>query len=148
MKINSGWNTIRKNIFKDNQPGAAAMQQRSFSDMMQQQDQNTSAQQLKRMLDRIDQQGERLSKSMTVRELMQYRYMVKRFLEETVRRGVSIKDTQGLDRRGRGKRYKILDQIDAHLLEMAEDMLEHEEGRVEILHKIGEIRGLLINLVF
>ena len=31
---------------------------------------------------------------------------------------------------------------------MADDLLEHEQGRIEILQKIGEIRGMLINLFF
>lgn len=148
MKINPGWGTIRKDILKAGQQNTGPMQRGSFSDIMQQHDENATEEQLKRMLDRIDQQAERLSKSMTVRELMQYRHMVKRFLEETVRRGVGIKNTRGIDRRGRSKRYKILDEIDAHLLEMGEDLLQHEEGRMDILKKIGEIRGLLINLVF
>ena len=73
---------------------------------------------------------------------------MKQFLEETVRQGIGIKDTTGWDRRGRGKRYKLLDEIDRHLVEMADDMLETEEGKIELLGKVGEIRGLLINLFY
>lgn len=148
MKINPGWGSIRKDLKKQEQAQMTPMNQRSFSDMMHQQDQRASQDQMKRMLDQIDVQGERLSKSMTVRELLQYRLLVKRFLDETVRRGVGIKDTRGWDRRGRGKRYKILDEIDARLLEMADELLANEQGRIEILEKIGEIRGMLINLSY
>jgi hypothetical protein len=147
MKIHSGWNFVRKDVQKQPQ-GAVPTPPRSFSDMMRRQEQNASQEQLKRMLDEIEKQGERLAKSMTVRELRQYRMLVKRFLDDTVRRGVGIKETRGFDRRGRAKRYKLLDEIDARLLEMAEELLEHEQGRLEILRKIGEIRGLLINLTF
>ncbi len=93
-------------------------------------------------------QGDRLARSMTVRELKAYRMMVKRFLEDTVRRGVGIKESRGWDRRGRGKRYKLLDEVDAALLAMADELLETEQGKIELLQKIGEIRGMLINLVF
>lgn len=148
MKINPGWGSIRKDLKKQEQAHMTPMNQGSFSDMMQQQDQRASQEQIRRMLDQIDVQGDRLSKSMTVRELLQYRLLVKRFLDETVRRGVGIKDTRGWDRRGRGKRYKILDEIDARLLEMADELLANEQGRIEILEKIGEIRGLLINLSY
>lgn len=148
MKINPGWGSIRKDLKKQEQAQMTPMNQRSFSDMMHQQDQRASQDQMKRMLDQIDVQGDRLSKSMTVRELLQYRLLVKRFLDETVRRGVGIKDTRGWDRRGRGKRYKILDEIDARLLEMADELLANEQGRIEILEKIGEIRGMLINLSY
>jgi hypothetical protein len=148
MKIHSGWNFVPKDIQKQEPHGPVMSPPRSFSDLMRQQEQNATEEQLKRMLEQIQKQGERLAKSMTVRELRQYRLMVKRFLEDTVRRGVGIKETRGFDRRGRTKRYKLLDEIDARLLEMADELLEHEQGRLEILRKIGEIQGLLINLLY
>jgi uncharacterized protein YaaR (DUF327 family) len=46
------------------------------------------------------------------------------------------------------KRYKLLDEIDEKLIEMAEELLQTEQGRLELLSKIGEIRGLLINLFY
>jgi uncharacterized protein YaaR (DUF327 family) len=124
------------------------VQQKTFSEMMQQNDGKAAATELNRMLEQIQLQGERLSKSMTVRELRQYKLLIKKFLEETARRGVQLRDTKGWDRRGRSKRYKLLEEIDENLLVMADDLLEHEQGRIEILQKIGEIRGMLINLFF
>jgi uncharacterized protein YaaR (DUF327 family) len=62
--------------------------------------------------------------------------------------GIGLKDTKGWDRRGRGKRYKLLEEIDSVLVSMGDEMLEHEQGRIDMLNKIGEIRGLLINLFF
>jgi uncharacterized protein YaaR (DUF327 family) len=85
---------------------------------------------------------------MTVRELVLYRQMVKAFLEDTVRRGIALKETKGWDRRGRGKRYKLLEEVDAMLVAMGEELLQSEEGRIDLLHKVGEIRGILINIVF
>jgi len=74
--------------------------------------------------------------------------MVKQFLEETARRGIRLKETRGLDRRGRMKRYKLLEEIDSRLTGMADELLESEQGRIEILANIGEIRGLLVNYSF
>jgi len=74
--------------------------------------------------------------------------MIKRFLEDTVRRGVIMKETKGWDRRGRGKRYKLIDELDASLLAMADELLESEEGKISLLQQMGEIRGMLINLSF
>jgi len=116
--------------------------------MMQQQDERASEEQLQRILQQISMQGERLAKSMTVRELRQYKLLVKQYLEETARRGVQLRDTRGWDRRGRSKRYKLLEEVDQQLLTLADDMLLSEQGRIDLLHKIGEIRGMLINLTF
>jgi uncharacterized protein YaaR (DUF327 family) len=148
VKINPGWRPFGKQIQLTDSPASPPIASKSFSDMLNQQDGKTDAEQLNRMLQQIQLQGERLNKSMTVRELRAYKALVKQFLEKTVRKGIGIKDTTGWDRRGRGKRYKLLDEIDRHLVEMADDMLETEEGKIELLGKVGEIRGLLINLLY
>ncbi len=116
--------------------------------MMVQQDADRTQEQLQQKLQDIHRQGDRLAKVMTVRELKIYRQMIKKFLEDTIRRGVVLKEVKGFDRRGRIKRYKLLDEIDATLVSMAEDLLDSEQGRIDLLNKIGEIRGLLINLLF
>jgi uncharacterized protein YaaR (DUF327 family) len=148
LKINPGWRPLSKELKLPDNLAANPVQQKTFSEMMQQNDGKTAATELNRMLEQIQLQGERLSKSMTVRELRQYKLLIKKFLEETARRGVQLRDTKGWDRRGRSKRYKLLEEIDENLLAMADDLLEHEHGRIEILQKIGEIRGMLINLFF
>jgi len=71
---------------------------------MNQQDERHSEEQLRKHLQQIFLQGERLSKSMTVRELHAYKSMIRKFLEDTVRRGIGLKETRGWDRRGRGKK--------------------------------------------
>lgn len=147
MKINPGFRPL-KNDLPLNENMNKPIQQKSFSDVMQQNSEQASRDELNRKIQDIAAQGERLSKSMTIRELSIYRNMVKKFLEETARRGVKLKETKGWDRRGRGKRYKVLEEIDAALLSLADELLESEQGRIELLGKVGEIRGMLINLSF
>ncbi|ANY73625.1 hypothetical protein BBD41_14150 [Paenibacillus ihbetae] len=147
MKINPGFRPLNSGIpAPDN--SSRPVQQRSFSDMMQQQGERATHEELSRQMREIALQGDRLAKSMTVRELKAYKLMVRRFLEETVRRGVKMKETRGWDRRGRGKRYNVIDEIDSVLLAMADELLYTEQGRIDLLNKVGEIRGMLINLVF
>jgi uncharacterized protein YaaR (DUF327 family) len=148
VKINPGLRSFGKELKLPDNSVPAQVQSKTFSDMMQHQDGKAAATELNRMLEQIQLQSERLSKSMTVRELRQYKLLIKKFLEETARRGIQLRDTKGWDRRGRGKRYKLLEEIDQNLLTMADDLLEHEQGRIELLQKIGEIRGMLINLFF
>jgi uncharacterized protein len=148
VKINPGWNPIGKNVRVPDNSVQSQTPPRNFGDVLQQHDQAATREQLQRMVDQISRQGDRLSNSMTVRELRQYKLLVKQFLEETARRGVGIKDTRGWDRRGRSKRYKILDEIDEELLAMAEELLESEQGRIDILHRVGEIRGMLVNYLY
>jgi hypothetical protein len=147
MKIDQGFRPLGQNR-ASNDASAKQVQPRSFADVMVQQDADRTQEQLQQKLQDIHRQGDRLAKVMTVRELKLYRQMIKQFLEDTIRRGVVLKEVKGFDRRGRIKRYKLLDEIDASLVLMAEDLLDSEQGRIDLLNKIGEIRGLLINLLF
>lgn len=147
MKIDNHIRSFTTDRKKVESPATPPLNSRSFQDFMGQQERRHSEEQLRRSLEQIFLQGERLSKSMTVRELHAYKRMVRKFLEDTVRVGIGIRETRGWDRRGRGKKYKLLDEIDAHLVSLAEEMLVHEQGRIEILFRVGEIRGLLINLL-
>jgi uncharacterized protein YaaR (DUF327 family) len=148
LKINPGWQPIGKNVKVNENVPPPQMAPRNFSDIMQQQDEKFTQEQLSKMVQQITLQGDRLSRAMTVRELLQYKLLIRQFLEETARRGVNLRDTKGWDRRGRSKRYKLLEEIDQELLSLADELLESEQGRIEILQKIGEIRGMLINLLF
>ncbi|MFC4600499.1 YaaR family protein [Cohnella hongkongensis] len=147
MKIQPGLYPVGKTIQRGDVPSRPAQSQ-SFGDLMHQQDEQRTHEELQRKLEDIRLQGERLTRSMTIRELVLYRQMVKAFLEDTVRRGIALKETRGWDRRGRGKRYKLLEEVDAMLVGMGEELLQSEEGRIDLLQKVGEIRGLLINIVF
>jgi len=147
MKIDQGWRPLGQNRTSTD-TSTKSVQMKSFSDVMVQQEAQRTQEQLQQKLQDIHRQGERLAKLMTVRELKLYRQMVKQFLEDTVRRGIGLKELRGFDRRGRVKRYKLLEEIDEKLVLMAEELLESEQGRLELLNNIGEIRGLLINLFF
>ncbi|GIP45801.1 hypothetical protein J45TS6_42600 [Paenibacillus sp. J45TS6] len=147
MKINPGFRPLQNGI-SPSDSGARPVQNKEFTGMMQQQAERASNEELTRRLNEIQLQGDRLARSMTIRELKAYKQLVKRFLEDTVRQGVSMKESRGWDRRGRGKRYLLLDEVDEVLLKMAEEMLQTEQGKMELLQKIGEIRGMLINLSF
>ncbi|MFD0870370.1 Protein of uncharacterised function (DUF327) [Chlamydia abortus] len=148
MKIIPGLRPLAKDIKPLDNSLNQQIQPKPFSEFMRRHDQQVTADELQRILDQIHLQGERLAKSLTLRELRQYKLLVKKFLEETARRGVHLKETKGWDRRGRAKRYKLLEEIDAVLLSMADELLQQENGKIELLSKVGEIRGMLINLLY
>lgn len=147
MKINPGFRPLGKDVrLGDSQKRPITT--KSFADMMQQSDSQASQEELHQRLQDIYRQGERLSKSMTIRELRLYRNMVKKFLEDTVRKGIAIRDARGWDRRGRSKRYRLVEEIDEALLTLADELLQSEQGKMQLLNTVGEIRGMLINLAF
>ncbi|MCQ4088938.1 YaaR family protein [Saccharibacillus sp. JS10] len=147
MKINPGFRPLNNTPITPD-TGARPIEQRSFADTIRNHEAQATQDELGRRMLEINKQGDRLARSMTIRELKMYRTMVKRFLEDTVRRGVGMKDTKGWDRLGRTKRYKLIDEVDSKLLAMADELLASEEGRISLLEQLGEVRGLLMNLLF
>lgn len=51
-----------------------------------------------------------------------------------------------LDRRGRHRVYGIIRLIDSNLDELASELVEDEKDHLSILARIGEIRGLLLDI--
>lgn len=148
MKINPGLRPFGNEPVRNDGNASASASSRPFSGFLREGREAVTQDELARRMDRIAKQGERLAKSMTIRELREYKLLVQRFLEETVKKGIGLKETRGWDRRGRSKRYQLLDEIDRTLVSMADELLTTEQGRLELLAKIGEIRGMLINLFF
>ena len=52
-----------------------------------------------------------------------------------------------LDRRGRHRVYGIIKLINENLDNLAEELLKEESDNLTILNKIGEIEGLLIDIL-
>ncbi len=148
MKINPGIRPFGKDPVRGDGAAGPAANAQPFSGFLKQGRESVTQDEIMRRMELIAKQGERLSRSMTVRELREYKTLLRRFLEDTVRKGVGLKETKGWDRRGRTKRYQLLEEIDRTLLSMADEMLTTENGKIELLAKIGEIRGMLINLLF
>ena len=147
MRVDQGYRPLTTNR-TTNDGVAKPVNSTHFSEMLQQKNRQHTVSELEMQMKSIQEQGDRLARHMTVRELKLYRQLVKRFLEDTLKRGVGLKEARGFDRRGRVKRYKLLEEVDAKLVLLGEELLETEEGRLQLLHTMGEIRGILINLLF
>lgn len=148
MKINSGVHSIHtKNVIQDTASNAITGQ-KSFAAFMSQQSELKTKEHLQNMLKQIEHKGLQLTKSLTIRDLHEYKRYVQQFLDAVIRQGIGIKKTRGFNRRGREKRYMIIEEIDRHLLDLTDQFILDESRRIELLERIGEIKGLLINLLY
>ncbi|MCR5267288.1 MAG: YaaR family protein [Lachnospiraceae bacterium] len=98
------------------------------------------------MFDDITMQGKKISKHMDVRDMKRYRTLIKDFLNEIVNRSHKFSRENFLDRRGRHRVYGIIRLIDQNLDDLAEELMKEEKDNLSILGKIGEIRGLLLDI--
>ena len=98
------------------------------------------------MMEEITQQGNRLSRRMDVRDMKQYRKLIKEFMGEIAAHSHKFSRENFLDRKGRHRVYGIIKKIDETLDELAEELLREEKNNIKILSKIDEIRGLLLDI--
>ena len=98
------------------------------------------------MMEEITMQGNKIAKRMDVRDMKRYRSMIKEFMNEIVSRSHSFSRENFLDRRGRHRVYGIIRLVDETLDELAKELVKDEKDHIAILGKIGEIRGLLLDI--
>lgn len=131
----------RKNDLRTNNQNASR-----FGDMVVKQGSKMQTEQLTRLMGDISAAGDRVARNRSLRELTRFKMLVKRFLQETVDHGMEMKQSHTWNRFGEGRRLKIVETIDEHLVELAKELLEEEKETIDLLDRIGEIKGLLINL--
>ncbi|MGV3467129.1 MAG: YaaR family protein [Heyndrickxia sp.] len=117
-----------------------------FSAIVQKQDEKLQMDQLNKLLSEIESAGEKLAKSRTFKDLAKYKTLVKRFVRETVDFGMNLKQSHTWNQFGEGRKLNIIETIDKQLVELTNDYIQKERPSIDILGKIGEIKGLLINL--
>lgn len=100
---------------------------------------------LENLIKKIDEQGKKLSESMTMKELKVYKELVRSFLKETVGKSYQAKEDTHMNRRGRHKVYTIVEQVDQKLEELATVVMEQQSGKIDVLAKLDEIKGLLLD---
>ena len=98
------------------------------------------------LMEEITMQGDKLAKHRNIKDMRRYRGLVKDFLNEIVNRSHSFSRENFLDRRGRHRVYGIVRPVDAKLDELAQELVKDEKDNLSILNKIGEIRGLLLDI--
>lgn len=99
------------------------------------------------MIAEITTQGEKIAKRMDIRDMKKYREMVKDFMNEVVANSHKFSRENFLDKRGRHRVYGIVKLVDKNLDELAQELIKDEKSHLNILGKIDEIRGLLLDMV-
>ena len=104
------------------------------------------ADRLNLMMEEIVMQGDKLVKRMDIRDMRRYRSLIKDFMNEIVNRSHKFSRENFLVRRGRHRVYGIIRLVDQKLDELAQELVKDERDTIAILAKVGEIRGLLLDI--
>lgn len=144
MKVNSdyraGLDKIKTEQLQKNQNEA------KFGKLVVKQGEKLQSEQLTRLIGNISEAGDRIARSRNLRDMAKFKMLVRRFLKDAVESGLELKQSHTWNQYGEGRRLKLVKTIDEKLVELAEDLLNNEKTAIDLLEKIGEIKGLLINL--
>lgn len=114
--------------------------------LLSQIDQSELQDKLKEMVEDITNQGKKISEHMDIRDLKVYRTMISNFINEIVANGHKFSRENFLDKKGRHRVYGVIRAVNDKLDELATELLKSEKNQVNILERIGEIQGLVLDM--
>ena len=144
MKVNGEFRTGMDKLPPD--PLRHAQGNAKFGQMVEKQGSRLQSEQITRLFGDISSAGDRLARSRNLRDMAKYKMLIKRFLKEAVDSGIELTQSHTWNQFGEGRRLKLVQTIDEKLIALTEALLDEEESSIDLLAKIGEIKGLLINL--
>ena len=99
------------------------------------------------LLDLVYDQGQELARNPSPENVVAYKKAVARFIRQVVDGSVEITETEGRMRKDMKKpRYAILHVVDEKLEKLGAYVLQNQRDKLEILRKVDELHGLLVDL--
>ena len=116
------------------------------TELLEQQDEGVSHEEMEAMLKKIDEQAARLTKTPTYDELKEYRTLIKNFVSAAVSNMYEVHTSAGWDRMGRQRVYTTVRKIDNKLEEMAEKIRLGQSEQLDVIASHDAIRGMLVDI--
>lgn len=102
---------------------------------------------LKSLYDKIESLSNKLSDKLFIDDLIQYKKLVREFLNVTVNNSHVFFKENSLDRRGRHRIYSLVKKVDQELDELTKEFLDLENKRINILKRLNDIQGILMDIM-
>lgn len=102
---------------------------------------------LQSIYEKIETQSDKLSDKLFIDDLIMYKKLVKEFLNITINNSHVFYKESSLDRRGRHRIYSLVKKVDQELDELTQDFLGMEDKRINILKRLDDIKGILMDIM-
>jgi uncharacterized protein YaaR (DUF327 family) len=118
-----------------------------FLDLLKRDSGKNTQQELEKLLQEIDSLGAALAEDLSLKTLKRYREAIKQFISYAIKGSIEVLDQSGIDIYGSPRSYKIIRKVDDSLEQLAQAILKRHEAQIEIVARVSEIRGLLVDLM-
>ena len=118
----------------------------SFKNKLTEIQQQEVKKRLNKLLVLVDREGEKLKKTLDKEDLISYKRRVQDFLRILQQEFVEAKQSYSWDASGNVQTHTIIEKVDKNLEVLQGLFLQEQSDVLEIVSKIDEIRGLLLDL--
>lgn len=104
-------------------------------------------QELENLFTQISEQADKIGEKMYLRDILEYKKLVKEFLNVATSNSHQFQNQNFLDRRGRHRNYSIVRTVDRELDVLTRDFISGQIDHMGVLRKIEDIRGMLLDIM-
>lgn len=100
---------------------------------------------LEDLYDKINVQSDKLKENMYLKDFVEYKKLVRNFLDVAVKNSHEFSNENFLDKRGRHRTYSVVKKVDRELDSITREFLKSEVDHMSVLKKMDSIRGMLVD---
>ncbi|HBF39806.1 MAG TPA: hypothetical protein DDW50_21150 [Firmicutes bacterium] len=119
--------------------------QASFSDTLRSSDVKRRSEACETILQELDVLGERLKKGPNPSDVKKYRSLIGDFMREASGQSYDIHEESHWDREGNRKNFVLVRKINQSVEELLDAVMNQEKKQIDVVAKLTEIRGLLVD---
>ena len=102
---------------------------------------------LENIFGKITEQADKIGEKMSLKEILEYKKLVKEFLNVATQNSHQFQNQNFLDRRGRHRNYSIVKTVDRELDTLTREFINGQIDHMGVLKKIDDIRGMLLDIM-
>ena len=102
---------------------------------------------LENIFGKITEQADKIGEKMYLKDILEYKKLVKEFLNVATQNSHQFQNQNFLDRRGRHRNYSIVKTVDRELDTLTREFINGQIDHMGVLKKINDIRGMLLDIM-
>lgn len=102
---------------------------------------------LQQIFDKITVQSDKIGEKIYLNDLIEYKKLVREFLDVAVKNSHQFMNENFLDRCGRHRVYSTVKKVDRELDGITTDFINNQLDHVGLLKKMDDIKGILLDIM-
>lgn len=102
---------------------------------------------LEDIFEKINVQSEKIGDKIYLKDILEYKKLVKEFLQVATSNSHEFTNENFLDRRGRHRNYSLVRTIDRELDSLTRDFINGQIDHIGVLRKMDDIKGMLLDVL-